>query len=82
MIEIENPKMTVFLPPKGLESGKALVGLPGGGYSHLAVNHEGFHWAPFFNQQGVAYAVLEYRMPKGDRTVPMAEVEAAFKLMA
>ncbi|MDE7475278.1 MAG: alpha/beta hydrolase [Duncaniella sp.] len=82
VIEIENPKMTVFLPPKGLESGKALVGLPGGGYSHLAVNHEGFHWAPFFNQQGVAYAVLEYRMPKGDRTVPMADVEAAFKLMA
>lgn len=82
VIEIENPKMTVFLPPKGLESGKALVGLPGGGYSHLAVNHEGFHWAPFFNQQGLAYAVLEYRMPNGDRSIPMADVEAAFKVMA
>ena len=54
VIKIANPKMTVFLPPKGLESGKALIALPGGGYSHLAVNHEGFHWAPFFNKEGVA----------------------------
>lgn len=82
VIKIANPKMTVFLPPKGLESGKALIALPGGGYSHLAVNHEGFHWAPFFNKEGLAYAVLEYSMPKGDPSIPMKNVEAAFKIMA
>lgn len=82
VIKIANPKMTVFLPPKGLESGKALIALPGGGYSHLAVNHEGFHWAPFFNKEGVAYAVLEYSMPKSDPSIPMKDVEAAFKIMA
>lgn len=82
VIKIADPKMTVFLPPKGLESGKAVVALPGGGYSHLAVDHEGFYWAPFFNEEGLAYAVLEYSMPKGDRNIPMADVESAFKIMA
>ena len=60
VIRIDNPKMTVFLPPSGIGNGKALVALPGGGYSHLAVYHEGFDWAPFYNQLGLAYAVLEY----------------------
>ena len=82
VIEISSPKMTVFLPPKGLESGKAVVALPGGGYSHLAVDHEGRHWAPFFNEAGVAYAVLEYSMPNGERNRPMGDVDAAFKVMA
>lgn len=81
VIDIQSPKMKVFLPPKGQSVGKAIVALPGGGYSHLAVNHEGFHWAPFFNQLGLAYAVLEYSMPHGDRTLPMTDVEAAFKVM-
>lgn len=82
VIEFSNPKLTVCLPPKGLENGKAVVALPGGGYSHLAVYHEGFNWAPFFNENGVAFAVLEYSMPDGDHTVPMADVDAAFKIMA
>lgn len=82
VIRIDNPKMTVFLPPSGIGNGKALVALPGGGYSHLAVYHEGFDWAPFYNQLGLAYAVLEYSMPKGDRSIPMGDVDAAFKVMA
>lgn len=82
VIEISNPKMTVFLPPKQLKGNKALVALPGGGYSHLAVDHEGFNWAPFYNQQGLAYAVVEYTLPAGDRSKPIADVDAAFKIMA
>ena len=54
VIECENPKVTVFLPPKGMENGKAVVACPGGGYSHLARDPEGFFWAPFFNHLGYA----------------------------
>ena len=31
-----------------------LVACPGGGYSHLAFEHEGCDWAPYFNKQGIA----------------------------
>lgn len=81
VVEFENPKVTVFLPPKGMENGKAIVACPGGGYTHLAQNHEGFYWAPFFNNLGYAFAVVEYRFPEGDRTKPMEDVEFAFKIL-
>lgn len=84
-IRFDHPRLTVYLPSKGLAAesgGKALVCLPGGGYTHLATGHEGHDWAPFFNNLGIAFAVLEYEMPKGDRTRPFGSVEAAFKLMA
>lgn len=80
VLRFDSPKLTVYLPPE--PNGRALVACPGGGYSHLATAHEGHNWAPFYNQLGYAYAVLEYRMPGGDRTIPMGDVEAAFKLMA
>ncbi len=81
IITFDNPKLTVFLPPKGLENGKAVIACPGGGYTHLAKDHEGMHWAPYFNNMGVAYAVLEYSLPYGDKTVPMKDVEKAFKVL-
>lgn len=81
VLEFENPKMTVYLPANPAKSGRALIACPGGGYSHLAKDHEGHHWAHFYNDLGLAYAVLEYRMPKGEREIPLGDVERAFKLM-
>ncbi len=81
VVEFDNPKMKVFLPPEGMENGKAVVACPGGGYSHLAMNHEGYWWAPFFNEAGYAYAVLAYTMPEGDRNRPRNDVDACFKIM-
>ncbi len=81
VLEFDSPKMKVFLPPNGISRHKALVALPGGGYSHLAVYHEGYDWAPFFNSLGLAYAVVQYDMPAGKPSVPMSDVEAAFKIM-
>lgn len=59
----------------------AIVACPGGGYDHLASATEGTAWADFYNGQGVAYFVLKYRMPKGDRTLPIADAEAAIKMV-
>ena len=76
-------KMTVNITPDGQAnmvcylpanpSGRAVVDLPGGGYTHLAMQHEGHDWAEFFNQQGIAFYVVTYRMPGGDRTIPMSQ---------
>lgn len=79
--DIENPSLRVFLPAPELATGRAIVACPGGGYSGLAVNHEGYDWAPYFNKQGIALIVLKYRMPKGDRTLPIADAEAAMKMV-
>ena len=71
----EGARLTGYLPAQ--PSGRAIVDLPGGGYSHLAVDHEGHQWADWMNRQGIAFFVLEYRMPKGDRTIPLTDAYRA-----
>ncbi len=71
--------MQVFLPEH--PTGRAVVGCPGGGYSHLSMQNEGTDWVDYFNSQGIAYGVLTYRMPKGDRTIPMSDAQNAVKTM-
>ena len=69
--------MVGYLPER--PTGRAIVDCPGGGYSHLAVNHEGHDWAAYFNKQGIAFFVLTYRMPNGDRSVPMGDAQQAIR---
>ncbi|MCR4810596.1 MAG: alpha/beta hydrolase fold domain-containing protein [Prevotella sp.] len=70
-------KMEGYLPEQ--PTGRAVVVLPGGGYQHLAMKHEGHDWAPWFNEQGIACFVLTYRMPKGDRTIPLSDAQQAIR---
>ena len=53
--------MVGYLPQNA--TGRAIVDCPGGGYSHLSMQNEGHDWAAWFNEQGIAYFVLTYRMP-------------------
>lgn len=81
IVEFDNPEMKVFLPPADLATGKAVVIFPGGAYFMTAIGHEGYDWAPFFNDKGVACAVVNYKMPHGNRDIPFGDAEAAIKIM-
>lgn len=70
-----------FLPPSDKASGRAVLILPGGGYSGLAFQHEGYDWAPFFNERGIAAFVLHYRMPGGHYEWPREDVNQALKII-
>ena len=72
-------QMVCYLPQT--PSGKAIVGVPGGGYSVLSNNHEGYMASEWFNQQGIAYFVVNYRLPEGDRTKPMSDVEHGIRIV-
>lgn len=72
------PSLRVYLPEKEKATGRMVIALPGGGYQNLAVFHEGFDWAPYFLDKGIAFAVLKYRMPAGDPGIPFTDVKAAF----
>ncbi len=77
----DTAKVTIYLPEKRLATGRAVVILPGGGYSHLAMDHEGRDWSTFFNQEGVAVVVLKYRMPHGDKRIPIEDAEEAIRMV-
>jgi len=70
-------QMVCYLPET--PSGRAIVGVPGGGYSVLSNNHEGYMASDWMNQQGIAYFVVNYRLPEGDRSRPMGDVEKAMR---
>jgi acetyl esterase/lipase len=75
------PSIRVYLPEKDKATGRAVIACPGGGYWKLAHNHEGYDFAPFFNEQGIALIVLKYRMPFGNREVPYSDAEEALRLV-
>lgn len=72
-------QLVVYLPKE--PTGRAVVCCPGGGYAVLSNTHEGAAWAPFFNERGIAFALVNYRIPHGDRTLPISDVEAAMRTM-
>ena len=72
-------QMVCFLPAN--PSGKAIVGVPGGGYSVLSNNHEGTMASGWLNEQGISYFVVNYRLPEGDRTKPMGDVMQGIRIV-
>ena len=72
-------QMVCFLPQT--PSGKAIVGVPGGGYSMLSNTHEGYLASDWLNQQGIAYFVVNYRLPNGDRSLPMGDVWKGIRIV-
>lgn len=76
---VTEPTLTVY--PAARPNGMAIIMCPGGGYSRLAMNHEGHDMAPWLNTQGITYAVLKYRMPNGHHEVPLSDAEQAIRLL-
>jgi len=72
-------QMVCYLPETS--SGKAIVGIPGGGYSVLSNSHEGHMASEWMNKRGIAYFVVNYRLPEGDRTKPIGDVEKAMRIV-
>ena len=72
-------QMVVYLPQE--PTGRAVVDCPGGGYAVLSNTHEGAAWAPFFNERGIAFMLVNYRIPHGDRTLPITDVETAMRIV-
>lgn len=74
---ITAPRIKLYFPKKG--NGQMIVCCPGGGYSHVSSWNEGAYVAEWMVQQGIAVCVVEYRMPNGHWTVPLTDVQNAFR---
>jgi len=59
---INNPSLTVYLPPKDKANGAAVIICPGGGHRELVFDAEGKDAAAYLNSIGVAAFVLKYRL--------------------
>ncbi len=73
---INNPSLTVFLPPKDKANGSAVVICPGGGHRLLVFNAEGIEPAKFLSDLGVTVFVLKYRLGRDTNSPYKIEVHA------
>ncbi|MDO7834140.1 alpha/beta hydrolase [Sphingobium sp. HBC34] len=58
---IANPRLHMVRPAK--PNGQAILVIPGGGYTVIALQHEGFDVAHALVQRGFVVFILEYRLP-------------------
>ncbi|MFT4114798.1 alpha/beta hydrolase [Silvibacterium sp.] len=59
--EADRPRLYPFMPKTRTTSAAFLV-IPGGGYEHVAIGHEGIQIALWLNAQGIPAFVLDYRV--------------------
>ena len=83
--DVIEPTLTVYKAVGG-NTGKAVIILPGGGYSVVAIYHEGHDLASALTSQGITVAVLKYRLPNPQSSdmpqhVPLADTRRALKLL-
>jgi acetyl esterase/lipase len=67
---VSEPTITLYLPPKEKANGTAVIVAPGGGYSILAIEHEGTQTCEWLNSLGVTAILLKYRVPKREMQMP------------
>ncbi len=82
--KVSQPTLTPFLVDGSIANGTAVVICPGGGYTHLAINKEGYNVAKWLNTMGISAFVLKYRMPTDetmeDKTIgPLQDAQKAIR---
>ncbi|KPM48930.1 alpha/beta hydrolase [Jiulongibacter sediminis] len=80
------PTLTLYLPEQSKNTGTAVIVSPGGGYTGLAMQHEGHDIAKKLQENGIAGIVLKYRLPnpkyvKNKEVVPLQDAQRAIQLV-
>ncbi len=80
--DIDRPTLTIFLPVAPNPTKSGVVVAPGGGYQHLATEKEGYAFARWLNERGVAAFVLKYRLgPKYHHPIELGDAQRAIRLV-
>jgi len=61
---VHRPSITLFLPPKKIATGAAIVVAPGGAFRELWITDEGYRVGEWLSARGIAALVLKYRLPR------------------
>jgi acetyl esterase/lipase len=80
--DADKPSLSIYLPPADKATGTGVVVCPGGGYGHLAIDHEGEQIARWLNSFGVAGFVLKYRLaPRYHHPAPLQDAQQAIRMV-
>jgi acetyl esterase/lipase len=80
--DADKPSLTIYLPAKGTANGAGVLICPGGGYGHLALDHEGKQIAEWLNARGMAGFILKYRLgPRYRHPIEIGDAKRALRLV-
>jgi len=80
--EADKPTLDVYSLTREEVNGAAVLVCPGGGYTHLALDHEGDAVAKWLNSLGVTAFVLKYRIaPRYCQPAPLQDARRAMRLV-
>src|SRR6201994_4924897 len=77
IVNIHNPSIEVHTVDRGLNTGAAVILVPGGGHNTLNVGSEGADFVPFFYNYGVNTIILRSRLRKDGYNTRVDEVNDA-----
>ena len=82
---VTKPTISLYRAPAELDTGTAVLVIPGGGYSILAMDLEGTEICAWLNSIGVSAVLLKYRVPKREglekHTAPLQDAQRALGLV-
>lgn len=70
LTNVSEPTISIYAPAKDKANGCVVIVAPGGGYSILAIEHEGTQTCEWLQSLGVTAVLLKYRVPKRDMQSP------------
>lgn len=79
ILNSQTGSVELYLPK--IQAQKCVLICPGGGYGIVAIEHEGRAFARMLSDNGIAAAVLCYRIPNGTPEIPLEDAEQALKLL-
>lgn len=76
----DKPSLTVYPASGSAKTSTAVIVCPGGGYAHLAMDHEGVQIAVWLNNLGISAYILKYRLgPKYHYPVELWDAQRAIR---
>jgi len=86
IMQVSEPTLSIFFPNKEKANGTAVIICPGGGYSFLSFENEGYQVASWLNDLGITAFILKYRLPndaimKDKSIAPLQDAQRAMRLI-
>jgi acetyl esterase/lipase len=79
--DADKPTITIYRASRN-PVGTAVIVAPGGGYSALAMDHEGRQVASWFNAMGISAFVLKYRLgPRYHHPIELGDAQRAIRFV-
>lgn len=78
--EVTDPSIVVFKPDESINNGIGILICPGGSYTILAIDLEGYEIAQWLNKLGYAAYVIQYRVPN-NRKGALNDLQRAIKII-